>query len=250
MQTEETEVYVNPKKFDIEELVKNATWKEILVELVERNQLNPWDIDIGKIVAGYIAIVKEMKVLDLYVPANIILAASVLLRMKSETITLLLDDKEELPEFPEMEQIRTIPEVPELLYTSRLRPGRRITLDDLMQALDEAMTVRQFREDTDRIKNTPVPLVLGDYDIDSKMDATQKLLKARADRYGKVTFSSLSKTFDSFEGVLLDLFVPLLFLFQKGIVLLEQETFFDEIIISLRQPQLVRAMKAVDRNAK
>jgi segregation and condensation protein A len=247
MQTLETEVYVNPQKFDIEELVKNATWKEILVELVERNQLDPWDIDIGKIVEGYVAIIKEMKVLDLSIPANIILAASVLLRMKSETIALLLEDKQELPEFTEMEQIRTIPEVPELLYSSRLRPGRRITLDDLMQALDDAMKVRQFREESDKVRNTPIPLVLENYDIDSKMDATQKLLKEKADRYGKVTFSSLSKTFNNFEAVLLDLFVPLLFLFQNDQVVLEQEKFFDEIIISLRQHQLI---KAVDRNGK
>jgi segregation and condensation protein A len=248
-QTEEVEVHINPERFSIEELVRNATWREILVDLVERNKLDPWDIDIGKVVDGYVSIVKQMKVLDLYVPANIILAASILLRMKSETITSLLEERNQEPEAPEMEQIRARPEVPELMYTSRLRPGRRITLDDLMGALDEAMKSVHMREEIAISESTPVPLVLNSYDIDSKMEETKEMLKRSTDSYGKATFSGLAKQFSSLEATLLDLFVPLLFLSQKGVVSLEQETFFGEIIITLKQHQLAEA-KAVENDGR
>ena len=78
------------QQLNLQEFVKNATWRELLVELVDSNQLDPWNIDIVKVVDSYIAVVRKMQVMDLHIPANIVLAASILLRMKRETITYSL----------------------------------------------------------------------------------------------------------------------------------------------------------------
>ena len=88
MQAVTSVVSVQRDLFDIEKFVGEATWKDILVELVKKNELNPWDIDIIDIVGRYIDVVKGLKVMDLRVPANIILAASILLRLKSDMLEL------------------------------------------------------------------------------------------------------------------------------------------------------------------
>ncbi len=81
-------------KLDLGEFVKNATWRELLAELVKSKQLDPWDIDIAEIVDNYIDIIKQMKILDLKIPANIVLAASILLHMKSDALSLGFGDTE------------------------------------------------------------------------------------------------------------------------------------------------------------
>ena len=77
------------QQLNLQEFVKNATWRELLVELVDSNKLDPWNIDIVNIVDELHAVVRKMRVMDLHIPANIVLAASILLRMKSETISIL-----------------------------------------------------------------------------------------------------------------------------------------------------------------
>ena len=40
---------------------KEPTWKELIIELVDKNKLNPWEIDIVQIVDNYMDAVRGMK---------------------------------------------------------------------------------------------------------------------------------------------------------------------------------------------
>ncbi len=230
--TSGTDTLILSSDINLQEFVKNATWRELLVELVSSNRLDPWDIDIVKVVDGYIAAVRRMHVMDLHIPANIILAASLLLRMKSETISLLQSD-----DIPEPEDIiqngRTVPEVPDLVPRLRLQPKRKITLNELMDALGEAIKLNERREYTARQYSEPINVVVEKDDIDEKIRATYRLVKAKADREGMTTFAMLSNSFNSIESILLSLFVPLLFLAHSGRVILMQDRFFSEIFIKI-----------------
>ncbi|MCS7109693.1 MAG: segregation/condensation protein A, partial [Candidatus Micrarchaeota archaeon] len=68
----------------IEKLVYKPTWREILIEIVDSNNLDPWNIDIAIVTNSYIEKIKNMKIEDLHIPANVILAASILLRFKAQ----------------------------------------------------------------------------------------------------------------------------------------------------------------------
>ncbi len=221
------------KGIDLESLVSNATWRELLIELVETNRLDPWDIDLSKVVDSYMAIVKEMRVMDLHVPSNIMLAASILLRMKSENMGIFAEPVVE--EVPEMVQGRITPEVPELLPRMRMQPGRKISLNELMAALDDAIKTSSKRETIEHERFVPLMdrLVLSKDDIDEKIDAAFGLVKKSADREGVTTFARVSSGFGNMESMLLDLFVPLLFLAHMKKVMLMQEEFFNEIFIKL-----------------
>jgi segregation and condensation protein A len=219
---------------DLQNLVSNATWRELLVELVESNQLDPWDIDLAKMVDSYMSILKEMRVLDLHVPANMMLAASILLRMKSETIGIFTEPELAVEE-QELQQDRISPEIPALIPRIRMQPGRKVTLSELMSALDEAIKVSGKHEAVMRERYQPLleRLTISKDDIDEKIDAAFGMVKKNADSEGVTTFARIANGFSTSESMLLDLFVPLLFLANMNRIMLVQEEFFDEIFIRL-----------------
>ncbi len=225
-------------ELDLKELVKNATWRDLLITLVETNKLDPWNIDIVKIVDSYIGAVKKMRVIDLHVPANIILAASILLRMKSATIAVFAQDEQ-----PAEEEVingqRIIPTVDALVPRFRLQPNRRITLEELVSALDGAMKIKERREITVQQPTFPDSFVIKQEDIDEKIDSTYSFLKENCDSDGLSTFAQLANKFSCVESILFDLFVPILFLANRGRVILMQEKFFDEIFIKLNDDKHV-----------
>jgi segregation and condensation protein A len=228
------EVSTYSSDLNLQEFVKNTTWRELLTELVESNRIDPWDIDIIKVVDGYIGVIKKMQVMDLHIPANIILAASILLRMKSETINILQFD-EPLESEEAIHQERVIPDVPNLIPRLRLQPKRKITLTELMDALGDSIKINERREMIVRQRTEPINIVINKEDIDQKVGATYKLVTEKADKEGMTTFARLSGSFNSIEGILLSLFVPLLILAHKGQIILMQDQFFNEIFVKINE---------------
>ncbi len=230
----ETIVDKRTNALDLEKLVQNATWKELLVSLVDTNALDPWNIDLGKIVEGYVEAVRRMKVLDLHVPANIILAASVLLRIKSEAV--VISSWEEPLQDVEADGVhmeRILPSVPELISNLRLQPHKKITLQELMDALDEAVQIKEDREQLFTASNETMQFFIDQNDIDQKSDRIFEMVKQNLDKTGMVTFTELSRPFASGQEVLVELFIPLIFLSHNERINIMQEKFFDEIIVSL-----------------
>lgn len=229
--SESIETYATEGEFDIVELVGNATWKELIMMLVETNKLDPWNIDITKIVDSYIETVSKMKMLDMFMPANVIFAASVLLRIKSDTMRFFEEPSEEFydesaprPERPEVEML-----VPRL----RKQPPSKITLQQLMDALEEAIKIESKKVERDSIAEEPIKLNIEIEDIDSKIEQVYKLVKENSDPYGIASFRSVSRYFPDGYGLLMDFFVPLLYLHNKGTVAMSQDEFFGEIMIKI-----------------
>ncbi len=231
MQSGVYEVEEVAKPFDLEDFVKNATWRDLLLGLVESNKLNPWDVDISRIVNGYLEVIKRMKVLDLFVPSNMMLAASILLKLKSDTISFD-DGAEDIPE-SEDAPIRVIPDVPQLTLRSRQQPNKRITLEELMDALEDAMKIEKKRDMQFKNDSIPIQFTINKEDIDDKMEDIYMMVKKNSDSYGTTTFALLAGSFVHAESILLDLFVPLLFLSHNSRIALMQDSFFEEIFIKV-----------------
>lgn len=219
-------------QLNLVEFVKNATWRELLIELIDTNKLDPWNIDIVKVVDGYVTVVKKMKVLDLHIPANIILAASILLRMKSDSLVIFKVEAEQIMEEPDAIQ-RVMPEIPQLVPRLRLQPHKRITLIELMHALDSAMRIKDDRQKTIQQATTPPEFHIPKDDSDERIESAYKLVESNVDNTGLITFARLANKFNHSESILLNLFVPLLYLVHKNRIVMMQEKFFDEIFIKL-----------------
>ena len=218
------------RDFDIVNLVSEATWKDLLIELVRKNMLDPWNIDIIDIVDKYVSAVKAMKVLDLRVPANIILAASILLRMKSDMLHIDEPPEEEIAEERgAREEIN--PE--NLTFRLRIPPKRRVTLNELISALDDAMKLKEYKETSKKESNNiTIPMTINKFDIGAETRKLYKEIKSIVDKDNMITFSALHDHV-KVDDVLLELFIPLLFLASKNKISLIQERFFSEIVVAL-----------------
>jgi segregation and condensation protein A len=213
---------------DLETLVAETNWKEMLIDLVETEKLDPWSIDIAVIADKFVEKVRALQMLDLHVAANVILASSILLRMKTET--LLFEEPEEEPN-GEIEA-RTVPQIPSLTLKLRLPPPRRLTLQELIGAIEEIMKIQQSNKKLlQPIQQNLIQINMNEKDIDALIEDTFESVKQNVDSYGLVTFSQLIKN-KSLEDII-KTFIPLLFLEKNGKVELFQEEFFGEIFIKL-----------------
>ncbi len=228
---QEEEVVVRNETDIINLVYSEATWRDLLVSLVEKEQLDPWNIDIVDIVDKYIDTVKKMKVMDLRVPANIILAAAILLRLKSNY--LKLQDFDDVGETAvEVDSGRPNIIVDPLNFRLRLPPKRKISLAELISALEEAMKMKEIKNVAGRKSPDFFPIKIENFDIEAETEKLYELVKENVDKSRMVTFSYMSRL-SSINDILLELFIPLLFLAHKGKINLIQEKFFSEIIIAL-----------------
>lgn len=222
----------NQKEVSLEKLVAKPTWREMLLDLVITEKLDPWNIDLVEITSKYLKSIKKMQVLDLHIPANLILAASILLRFKSDAIRL----EEEQPVVAQETFITEDGEpveIPMLELRTRIPPKRKVSLDELVQAMEEVFESQRKREEAlTAPKITPKMLIkLPEYDIEEKMKETLGRIKSGADTEGMITFSSLLKE-GTREEIVHEL-LPLLFLANNRVIRIFQEKFFGEIFIQV-----------------
>lgn len=215
------------ESFSIQTLVVKPTWKEILLDLIHSNQLDPWNIDIVAIADMFFKTVKERKTMDLHLPANIILASSILLKYKSEVLRL----EEDHPQAMAFEMEEAIEEaIPQLVIKGRIPPKRQITLDELITEMERVIKY----DTTERIRRKPtipqnLELTINDFDIETKMDELYEKVKGSADAEGLALFSDLLEKKNN-EEIIYTL-LPLLHLTQRQYIDIFQEEFFGEIFI-------------------
>src|SRR3989344_2466565 len=61
-------------------------WHEIIYDLINTEQLNPWDIDISLLAEKFLERVRQLEEANFFVSSKVLLAASLLLRIKSEIL--------------------------------------------------------------------------------------------------------------------------------------------------------------------
>ncbi|MEM0143115.1 MAG: ScpA family protein [Candidatus Micrarchaeaceae archaeon] len=230
MATSETEIEIDNIE-DLEKLVENATWRDLLITLVSSKKLDPWDIDIAAIVQGYIEIIKTMKILELRIPANIILAAAVLLRLKSEFIIPVSETS--IEEVIEPSQKIVPPTITDLIWKPRIQPPKRITLQELMDALENAMKNEEKKKFYAEPIIERIEKMVNANDIDKKINEVYKKIITSADKLGYIDFYVLSDGMNTLYEKIINFFIPVLYLVQKGMISIMQEEFFSSIIIRI-----------------
>src|SRR3989344_3636282 len=62
------------------------TWQTILYDLVKKEGMDPWDVDISRIAKRYIELVKALEEHDFRLSGKVLLAAAILLKLKSSKL--------------------------------------------------------------------------------------------------------------------------------------------------------------------
>ncbi|MEM3421676.1 MAG: ScpA family protein [Candidatus Hadarchaeum sp.] len=203
---------------------------QTLLELVQQHKLDPWDIDIEKLTYLYIQRVREIVEIDLRASGRVLLASSVLLRIKSDHVLnghAKKTDGEEIEEMldldlPDLGQINIIQSTP-----------RKITLEDLLGALKEALSEVPEKKPVISKKIEKLTHTVDEYEINilKHMAILHKRILELMESGKSLTFSELieEKTRIAIARMLL----LLLYLCAEGKITLEQPEMFGEIYISI-----------------
>ncbi len=225
-------------------LSRELSWQEIIYDLIASEQLDPWDIDLSLLAQRYLEKIRELEDLSFFISSKVLFAASLLLRIKSE---LLLDryikslDEILFGKPPEKEKeygrIFLNEELPELLPKTPLPRAKKVTLQELMQALEKAMATEQRRivkEIATKQAARNIDMLLPKIRINIKEKIREVYNKIsnffKHQPQERLTFSILA---GSDKENRIATFVPLLHLDSQEKILLEQERHFEEIYILL-----------------
>jgi segregation and condensation protein A len=207
---------------------------EVLVELAKRGEIDPWDIDIARTTEKFLQYIDSLEERDLRIPARTLLYASILLRMKSDSME---GQKEEEEQEPEMEEIEELEEEEEKEDTLPRPPVRRhtkrpVTLDELISELKKAEMVGRRKAMRDRWPTTEEKALDLSHDegIEDRIRALGPILDDMFMASKTVTFQDInSRNSKSEDGV--TNYVSLLFMAQRKQVWLEQEEIFGDLFV-------------------
>jgi segregation and condensation protein A len=133
---------------------EEVSWQSIIHDLIKTEQLDPWNIDIGVLADKYLTTIQEMEEENFYVSSKVLLACSILLRLKTDILANsyiqelneALFGRKEVQKTLDLEQyIIDEKELPLLVPKSPMARHRKVTLDELMSALNKAINTENRR---------------------------------------------------------------------------------------------------------
>jgi len=224
---------------------EELSWQTIIYDLVNTNQLDPWDIDLQVLAEKYVSIIQQLEEADFFISSKVLLACSLLLRLKSEILVNSYiqdlndalygrnDDKRYELERIEIDEN----ELPILVPRTPMARHKRVTLQELMKALDHAINTetRRIKKEikgrqaqksalTVMPRGNFVPLKVR---IKSIFGIVNNHLKQGNDH---MKFSHLAES----KEEKLASFVPVLHLSNEGKIFLRQPVHFEDIHMTLK----------------
>ncbi len=221
------------------DMIISGQWEDVLLSLT--GDMDPWDVDLVKLVNRFMDFIKRTNKEDLHIPAKIILAAAILYRMKVDSFNIIEEDEEKKEELvPEgidigenlSKQDEDVDlsdiKIPPISVPLLRKPQAKVTLDELINALDKAMTVKNRREARDVFQ-----VNLGGEDISCHIE---DLFEKICDRIGAENIIAFSGFIDTKERKdVLRKFNSLLHLSNQERVSIEQPKMFGEIYLTVSQ---------------
>jgi chromatin segregation and condensation protein Rec8/ScpA/Scc1 (kleisin family) len=209
----------------IQTIVVGRDWQEILTTIIVEDGMDPLNIDITHLADKFMTHLTTLQKFDFRVPGRFILIASILLRMKCET---MLDEdikKEDIKgeEIPPLD----ISNVPDLTPPIMRKPTRKVTLTELIGALNKAFEFREKKEIKKfNLVNRVERLIEPEEDIEEKI---QRVMNRIVSREGTMTLRDIVPDWNKRDIV--DTFLPVLYLSNRGTIHCEQEEMFSDIKI-------------------
>ncbi len=231
----------------IQEMLFNEdlSWQALIYDLINSEQLDPWDIDLSILAQKYLVKIRELEEANFIISSKVLLAASLLLRLKSElllnrdlqSLDEVLYGKKEEREYSQ-ERIELDEDVPGLVPRTPLPRHKKVTLQELIKALSHAIStenrrIRRVLVLKQHELEAHIPLQRRFFNLQEKITGVYSRLKELfigSDE--KVAMSQLTTM--AYEDRLMT-FVSLLHLDNQQKVWLEQDGHFEEIWILLKE---------------
>lgn len=226
-----------------------VSWKSIIFDLIKTEQMDPWDINISLLAQRYIQRLKEFKGMDLKVSGKVLLAAAILLKIKSNRLLgedlsefdrlLAATDMSEEEFYDDLAkelkqgEERALYEGIELFPRTPQPRKRKVSVYDLVKALEQALEVKKRRV-FNSIRESNVVIPHRKFDITAAIKGLyEKIFGFFLRKEEQLTFSKLVPSNKKEDKIYT--FIPLLHLSNDRKVELEQKEHFGEININSPQ---------------
>jgi len=221
----------------MEQLIKiidQPNWKIILYDLVNTNQIDIWNVDLINLTDLYLEKIRALKEENLIIPANALLAAAILLKLKAYSLKLTT------PEPPEdlillSDDNYILSNSVDLNTPMRLKEGQ-VSLEELIDVIDimmNAPTKKNIDRKLKEKKELEFVLPKRTVDFSERSESLLREIRKHADDYNMVLFSKFTNHQKDPYLVVENYFIPLLFLVQDKKIDAWQEEFFSEIFIKI-----------------
>lgn len=234
---------------------------EILVQMAERGEIDPWNIDIVEVTDRFLSELERRRELDLRISGRTLFFAAILLRMKSEALETgdededageLEEEGEDLFSFGDEDEEPGLTresgpidllerEISRRLDRKKLRKSP-ITLFELIIELKNAEKEQRRRH---RFRSPFGELITADDVVaiahDEEYKETAQVLMDRCEVQLAEEVMTMREIARMLGKGLLDIYIPLLFLMSEGRVLLWQEEFFGEIFVQASRAEDLQA---------
>lgn len=213
------------------------TWETLVIDIIREENIDPWDIDVSRLTNAYISRIKSLQELNFRMSGKVLLIAAILLRMKSRQFAF--KEEEETEESERKSLLEEVAyEFQDLEPRIPLPKTRKVTLDELMSALDSALEVKKRKEN--RWESRKILEERKKFEIEFKEMKISDRLISLFDTLRKL-FHHLGSYSIKFSKLIpskkradiIHTFIPLIHLFNKGKVKLSQEECFGEITVEL-----------------
>ena len=237
------------KQEEIHDLLFNRKigWQEIIYDLINTEQLDPWDVNIIVLTDGYLEKIANLEETDFFVSSKVLFAAALLLRIKSEYLLnkhlkgideILFGQEEKYQHV--LERIELDEEIPVLVPKSPMPRFKKVTLQELMDSLNRAISTenRRIRKEIinrNALRETGISLPKSKFSIKSKIRQLYEDLLGRLKEEEKQKKISFTEFVGNTREEKIIAFSPLLHLENQKKVWLDQEDHFGEIFIWLKE---------------
>jgi len=242
------------KVIDIVLKEDDLNWKELIYDLVRKENMNPWDINVSLLAEKFLEMLTALRQMDFRIGGKMVLTSSLLLKLKSDK--LLLDDLQSFDdllngadqfdeegfddgfEFEQTEINRFFNSDKKLVPRTPQPRERKVSVFDLVDALEQALETDLKRQRVlSRVQKEDEPSVpTKSFDLTETMNILQgQLKKLFTKAKTKVYFHDLLTEQSKQDKVYT--FLPLLHLdTQRKLDLLQKEQFGDiEIVVFNRE---------------
>ncbi len=227
-----------------------VTWRSMIYELVKNEQMDPWNVDVSVLAKKYVQMLRKLKELDFRVSGKMVLAAAILLKMKSSLLVgegmaeldRLMNPQDESSYdgfYDELDRAysgQNANDVFEPLLPRTPQPRKRkVSIYDLVISLQKALEVRDRRV-VRRMPRAAMEMPQRKIDMGKLITEVYNKVRSIFNLQNKLTFTQLLPPGATKEAKILT-FVPLLHLANvdyRKLDLLQQEN-FGEIEIILRK---------------
>ncbi len=230
------------KIYDLVVNEEEISWQTIIYDLISKGEIDPWNVNISMLTQKYIDKIKQLQELDFRLSGKVLLAAAMLLKIKSNKLMgedldnldkLLSQTQDEEAELFEEDLTVQKEDHSYTLVPKTPQPRKRkVSIYDLVGALEKALEVKKRRVIAS-IPPTDVNIPAKRRDISDMIKDIYARIKTFFDKEKRLTFSQLIPD-ETKEGRVFT-FIPLLHLTNQRKIDLEQYQHFGDIEIILKQ---------------